>query len=193
MKPIILFLKLLIVVCTTNSTSQSLVKCEGRQSYWVIPDGDSYYAIRLNGDTDLSVQPEILNVNEKALQYILLDKEQYVIKSKENNDQNILLRYTDREKIRLYDKFRVRSLDIYSEIITFHSGKTAVFWHFKLPEGKNKQVTAQLFADIIIGDRIFGLGTPLFAGEDFDGAKVFLLETIDTVSTVKDPDSLCHK
>lgn len=193
MKLIVLFLKLFILACTTNSASQSLVKCEGRLSYWVIPDNDSYHAIRLNGDTDLSVQPEILNVNEKALQYILLDKEQYVIKAKENNDQNILLRYTDGEAIHLRDKFRVRSLDTHSEIIAFHSGKTAVFWYFKLPEGKNKEVTAQLFADIIIGDRIFGLGTPLFAGDDFEAAKVFLLEAIDTVSTVKNTDNLCRK
>lgn len=178
---------------TTNCASQSLIKCDGRFAYWVIPDGDFYYAVRLNGDIDLSAQSDILNVNEKALQYILLEKEQYVIKNKENNDQNILLRYTDGEAIHLRDRYNVHTLETYSEIITFHSGKIAVFWYFKLPEGKNKEVTAQLFADIVLDDRIVGLGTPLFAGDDFDAAKVFLLETIDTIDKVKNPDTLCHK
>lgn len=192
MKSFMLFFKVMIAAFSPNCASQSLIKCNDRQAYWAIPDNNIYYTIRLEGDIDLSSQPDILNVNERALQYILLEKEQYILKNGENNDESILIRYTEGEAAYLRNKYKSETLDIYSEMIKFHSGKTAVFWYFKLPEGKNKEVTAQLFADIIIGERILGLGTPLFAGEDPEAAKIFLLQTIDTTNKVKNPDTLCH-
>jgi hypothetical protein len=193
MKPLILFLKIAVVVLTTNATAQSLVKCNDKIAYWVINDASYHYAVRLQGDIDLSKQPDILNVNEKALQYVLLDKNRYLHKDVKNDDESLLLRYIDGEKDPLLNKFNVKSLEAGREMIILSSGKTAVLWHFMLPEGKNKEVKAQLFADMVIGERIFGLGVPLFAGEDFDTARIFLLNALDTTETVKNPEALCYQ
>jgi hypothetical protein len=193
MKPFILFLKIAVVVLTTNATAQSLVKCNDQIAYWVINDASHHYAVRLQGDIGLSKQPDILNVNEKALQYVLLDKNPYILKKGMNDDENVLLRYIDGEKNPLLNKFNVKSLEAGREIIILSSGKTAVLWYFMLPEGKNKEVKAQLFADMVIGDRIFGLGVPLFVGENFEAARVFLLNALDGTETVKNPEALCFQ
>jgi hypothetical protein len=188
MKPFILFLRIAAVVFTTNVAPQSLVRCNDKVTYWVIPDGKYYYTVKLRGDIDLSHQHDILNVDDKALQYTLADTSRYTNKE---NDESILVRYITEETIYLRSKFNTSSLNSYREIISLSSGKTAVLWYFELPEGKNKEVMAQLFANVVIGNRIFGLGSPLFAGEDFDALRVFLTEGIATATITEQTESLC--
>lgn len=192
MKPFILFLKILMMVFATNCISQTLIKCKDRLAYWVIPDNQFHYSVKLTGDIDLSNHPEILNIDEKALQYVLLNKDTYIKKDENNDESTILLRYVAGETLYLRNKFNNQHLDTHNDIIKFDSGKIAIIWYFKMPEGKNKEVIAQLFADIVIDGRIFGLGTPLFAGQDFDALATFLLETIETIEKVKNPDILCN-
>lgn len=189
MKPFILFLKIAAVVFTTNAAPQSLVRCNDKVTYWIIPDGNYFYTVKLKGDIDLSHQHDILNVDDKALQYILVDASLYM--NKENDEESILVRYTTEEIIYLRSKFNTPSLNVYKEIIHISSGKTAIIWYFELPEGKNKEVTAQLFANVLLGNRIFGLGSPLFAGEDFDAVRVFLTEGIATANINEQTESLC--
>lgn len=183
------FLRIAAITLTTNAAPQSLVRCNDKVTYWVIPDGNDYYTVKLKGDIDLSHQHDILNVDEKALQYILLDTSHYT--TKKNDDESILLSYLAEETIYLRSKFKNPSLNVYEEIIPLNKEKKAVFWYFELPEGKNKEVTAQLFAHVIVGKRIFGLGSPLFAGEDFDALRVFLLEGIATANTTDQTETLC--
>ena len=55
--------------------SQSLQKCNDGNVFWLIPVSTNQgYAVKLRGDIDLSAQPDILNIDDKALQYIMLAK-----------------------------------------------------------------------------------------------------------------------
>lgn len=191
MKPFILFLKIAMVLFTINTTPQSLVKCSDRTSYWVIPDDNYYYTIKLHGDIGLSHQHDVLNVNEKALQYVLLDKNPYSVK--DSNDESILLKYTEGETTYLRGKFNAPSLNINIEMITLSSGKSAILWYFDLPEGKNTAVVAQIFVSTVLGNKIFGLGSPLFSGEDFDTLRLFLLDALNDTAAVVSPDMLCKQ
>lgn len=191
MKPFILFLKIAVAVFTINATPQSLVECSDKTSYWVIPDDNCYYTIKLKGDIGLSRQHDILNVNEKALQYVLLDKNRYSVK--DSNDESVLLKYTAIEAAYLRGKFSAPSLNINTETITLSSGKSAILWYFELPEGKNTAIVAQIFASTVLGNKIFGLGSPLFSGEDFDTLRLFLLDALNDTAAVISPNMLCKQ
>lgn len=191
MKPFKLILRIVMALFITNLPAQSLVKCNNSMVYWIIPDNDLLYAITLKGDIDLSENPDIININDTALQYILLDKSNYF--DNKNDDESVLLRYIATEKIHLQNIFVTRSLIINSEIVSLPSlGKKAVFWSFDLPEGKNNEVASQLFINIISENSIFGLGTPLFTDYDFNEAKRLLIDTLDSLHTIKNIESLCQ-
>ena len=191
MKPFKLILRIVMALFITNLPAQSLVKCNNSMAYWIIPDNDLLYAIALKGDVDLSENPDIININETALQYILLDKLNYL--DKKNDDEPLLLRYITTEQEHLRNFFAPRSLLITSEIILLPSlGKNAVFWSFDLPEGKNNEVASQLFINIISENSIFGLSTPLFTDYDFNEAKRLLIDTLDSLHTIKNIESLCQ-
>lgn len=192
MKLFLLFFKIAAIVFTTTTAAQSIIKCNDKITYWVIPDRNCNYTIKLKGDIDLSNQRDILNVDDKALQYTLLDKNRYTDANSENRDAAILSKYTAIESDYLQDKFN-GEIEIFMEMKTLSTGKTVILWYFNLPKGKNKEVSAQLFADIVIGDRIFGLGTPLFTGQDFNTVRSFLLEAITTITKVKNTNALCNK
>jgi len=192
MRIFLLFLKIVFIVYTTYATPQSIIKCSNNTTYWIIPDNNYNYAIRLQGDIDLSNQYDILNIDDKALQYVLLDKVLYTDKNTKNSHTAILSEYVAMESDLLMAKFKGKT-HIHSEIKTTSTGKTVILWHFTLPEGKDREVTAQLFADVIIGDKIFGLGAPLFAGQDLDSLKSFLMDAIATIDTVKNMNALCRK
>lgn len=192
MKPFKLILRIVMVLFITNLPAQSLVKCNNNMAYWIIPDNDLLYAIALKGDVDLSENPDIININETALQYILLDKSNYL--DKKNDDEPLLLRYIATEQEHLRNIFATRSLLITSEIILLPAlGKKAVFWSFDLPEGKNSEVVSQLFLNIVSEGNILGLGTPLFTDSDFSEAKKLLIDALETLHTIPNTESLCQE
>ncbi|MHA3789659.1 hypothetical protein ACX0HA_15725 [Flavobacterium hauense] len=190
MKSFFYFISIIQALLATNMAAQSLIKCSDKTSYWIIPDSKKNYAIKLTGDIDLSSQHDILNVNDMALQYTLISKQQY--SGKADNDKTILLSYIAGETDYLRSKFRQHSFDVYPEVLLLNSDKTAVFWYFYLPDDKNKEVKAQLFINTIEEETIFGLGAPLFTENEFDSVKSFLIETLSSLTTVKNPELLCN-
>ncbi|PZR22002.1 MAG: hypothetical protein DI539_06505 [Flavobacterium psychrophilum] len=191
MKPFVLFLKMMMVLFTANLPAQRLVKCNDNTAYWVIPDNNLLYALTLKGDVDLSDNPEIINSNNTAIQYILLQKP-YATDS-EKDDEALLTRHIESERQRLKKIFNTPSLTVDSKIIFLPKmGKKAVFWYFELPEGFNNEVVAQLFMHVVIGEKLFGLGTPLFKGYDFETALSLVINTLDSLTVIKNTESLCY-
>lgn len=191
MKPYLIAVKAFILLSPFYALSQTLTKCSDGNVFWLIPDENSaHYAVKLRGDIDLSAQPDILNIDDKALQYILLDSRQYIEQGKDNSDKEILNRYVDGEAAYLRERFG-ENLEIYSELQTTPEGKAFILWRYLLPHGSNKEVTSLVFADIVMDTEIFGLGSPQFADMELTPIKNLLINAISTVFKTSGTESLC--
>jgi hypothetical protein len=192
MKSILLLFMIAALLFPIPAASQSIIKCNEKVVFWIIPDNNIYYTVKLTGDIDLSPQEDVLNIDDKALQYILINKNIYNEADGDNSEQILLSRYVNGEDLYLHSIFTDLG-DIDSEYIDLPTGKKALLWCFTLPKGKNKEVIAQYFVNIIINDTIFGLGCPQFAEQDAKSTKQLLIKAIETVKTVTNTDDLCNK
>lgn len=170
--------------------SQSLQKCSDGSVYWLIPGNTSGFAVKLRGDIDLSAQPDILNIDDKALQYILPDTAAYVDDGNDKSDTEILNRYVVGETMYLRERFG-ENLEVHSEHLTTSDGKEFVLWRYLLPEGSNSEVTSVVFAVILIDKEIFGLGSPQFADLELIPIKNLLTNAIGTVFRTTLTATLC--
>jgi hypothetical protein len=74
------------------------------------------------------------------------------------------------------------------------SDKTVLIWFFEMPSSVSQEVKHQVFANIIVGDKIFGLSSSQFADQKLDDVKNFLMDVISTLKKVdnkNDFDKLC--
>lgn len=190
MKPIIIYLFLLLIPIF-RSTAQSIVKCDDNTSFWLIEDNSIDYSLKLYGDVAKSNMPDLINIENRILQYIILDKIHFIDKKEQSDENSILSNYVAGETKHLLDKFP-KPFEIEMQLSTLSSGKPFLLWWYKLPEGSSKEVVAQVFINIIIGDILFGLGSPQFLEDDIESIKHFLVETIATLSVVKNKNTLCN-
>lgn len=191
MKSIIIHL-LSTLILSFKSNAQSIIKCDNNTSFWLITDNSINYTVKLYGDIAKSKMPDIINIEDKALQYIVLNKIHFIEKNGDSSDTSILSNYIAGETKYLLDKFP-KPFDVEMQISTLPSGRHFLLWWYKLPEGSSKEVVAQIFVNVIIGDILFGLGSPQFIDDDIKLIKDFLIDTIDTLSIVKNKNSICDK
>lgn len=190
MKPIIIYLFLLLNPIF-KSTAQSIVKCDDNSSFWLIEDNSINYSFKLYGDVAKSNMPDLINIEDRILQYIILDKIHFIEKKEESDENYILSNYVAGETKHLLDKFS-KPFQVEMQLSTLPSGKPYLLWWYKLPEGSSEEVIAQAFINVIMGDIIFGLGSPQFLEDDIESTKHFLVETIATLSIVKNKNTLCN-
>ena len=69
---------------------------------------------------------------------------------------------------------------------------TTVFWYFKMPENLNAEVTSQLFVSRILDDKIFGLSTSQFKGQDFQKLQYQLLDTLYAMKKIDSEKNVCN-
>jgi hypothetical protein len=193
LKLINIYSAFILFACTQTVSAQEIITCEDDDTtYWVITNNNIHYSVSLHGDIAKSKTPDLLNVEDMALQYIILDKEGYTDKKEENTDISILVRYVSSEAEYLSGIFP-DSFEIQTQTGKTASGKEFLLWQYKIPEGRSKEVISQFFVNTIIGDKIFGLGSPQFIDHNPDTIKKFLTSTLDTLAIVKNIDSLCEK
>jgi hypothetical protein len=191
MKSIIIYL-LLTLALSIKSYAQRIIKCNNNTSFWFITDNTINYTVKLYGDISKSKMPDIINIEDKVLQYLILDKIHFVEKEGDHSDTAILSNYIAGETKYLADKFS-KPFDVQMQIRTLPSGKPFLLWWYKLPEGSSEEVVAQVFTNVIIGDILFGLGSPQFIEDDLESIKIFLTSSITTLSIVKNEKSLCDQ
>lgn len=190
MKPIIIYLFLLLTLIF-KSTAQSIVKCDDTTSFWLITDNSINYSIKLYGDVAKSNMPDLINIENRILQYIILDKIHFIDPKQESDENSILSNYVAGETKYLLDKFP-KPFEVEMQLSTLPSGKPFLLWWYKLPEDGSEEVIAQVFINVIMGDIIFGLGSPQFIDDDIESIKDFLTNTMKTLSVVTNKDSLCN-
>lgn len=191
MKSIIIYL-LLTLALSIKSYAQRIIKCNNNTSFWLITDNTINYTVKLYGDISKSKMPDIINIEDNVLQYLILDKIHFIEKEGDNSDTAILSNYIAGETKYLADKFP-KPFEVEMQISTLPSGKPFLLWWYKLPEGSSEEVVAQVFTNVIIGDILFGLGSPQFIEDDLESIKNFLTSSITTLSIVKNEKSLCDQ
>lgn len=180
----------LLLGLPSNLSAQYIIDCNNNTTFWVINDRGIQYSVKLHGDIAESKIPELLNVEDMALQYVLIDKKRFIEDKGDNTELSILKRYVEEETKYLSGKFP-KPFEVLMEIYTIPTGQKFLLWYYKLPEGKSKEVISQLFINTIIEDTIIGFGSPQFIDHDFEAIKNFLVETISTLNIIKDTNSLC--
>ena len=182
-----------IIACVTvfaRSVGQEIVTCNPGTVYWYIEDGNHSYTIDLYGEVVETSHPNVINVEDKALQYLIVTKEPYTVEEDDNTNQDILIRFATKEAEHV-GKTLGCSINPMMQVATYEGGPVILLWHFAMPEGKNKEVERQYYANIIIGDNIFGLGSPQFFGMNPSDTQNFLLNTLASLREIPDKKDLC--
>jgi len=190
MKLRFLFIVIACIAASQQPSAQEIVACSPGNSYWYIPDGSHNYTVNLYGEVLETEHPSVINVEDKALHYLIVAKEPYTVEEDDNTEQDILIRFATKEADHT-GKTLGTSIEPMMQIATYDGGPIILLWHFAMPEGKNAEVERQYYANIIIGDNIFGLGSPQFIGMDPQDTQNFLLDTLASLREIPDKKDLC--
>lgn len=177
----------LIMFFTLGVAGQNLIKCDDGSAYWILKGKGKTFAAHLRGDLAESEIPKLMNVEETALHYNILNKSDYAEKGKSSSDAAILTRFIKGE-----EKFLGEKMKPVYEIRKLSSGKSFLLWHHDW-HGSDEYVEQQVHATIILDETIVWLSSPLFTGQDLDKIEAFMAETIANVKLVKSTKGLCGK
>jgi hypothetical protein len=87
-----------------------------------------------------------------------------------------------------------QKLNIQIQKAPLSSDKTVLIWFFEMPPSVSQEVKHQVFANVIIGDKIFGLSSSQFTDQKLEDVKNFLMDVISTLKQMnnkKDLEKLC--
>ncbi|WP_162126755.1 hypothetical protein [Flavobacterium phycosphaerae] len=184
-------LALLILLCSSFVFSQNIVECNAKKSYWIIQNNKDSYAIELLGKVKKTDNVNLIALNNLPLQSLLVDKSKFVNAENKDDHFEILKAYVEGEHEYLNTQFKTE-LELKMFKIEIKGSMTSIFWYFKLPEGQNAEVTSQLFASMIMDDKIFGLSTSQFKSQDFQKLQYQLLDTLYSVKKIDSDKNLCN-
>lgn len=180
---------LIISIIALPSAAQEIIQCSPEAIYWYIEDEGKKYTLNLYGDVATSTHPNVINVEDKALQYLIARKAPFLAEES-NSNSDILVRFADDETAHINELFKT-TLEVDMKMATFDDGLQVLLWQFAMPEGNNEEVERQIYANTIVGDIIFGLGSPVFHGQDSTDTVDFILNTLASLRTVADKKSVC--
>jgi hypothetical protein len=191
-------LKLILTLTAITLTAltvrgQQLYKCDATKSYWTFEKDDSFFAVKLLGKVSEQERKNVIAVNNYALQYVIVDKKQYIKGDSISADLKVLTNYALSEAEYMTGLFK-QKLNIQMQKAPLSSDKTVLIWFFEMPSSVSQEVKHQVFANIIIGDKIFGLSSSQFADQKLDDVKSFLMDVISTLKKLDDKndfDKLC--
>ena len=69
--------------------------------------------------------------------------------------------------------------------------KAVLIWYYKMPEKIKGQVEMQIFANMIVDDKIFGFASPQFNDQKFEDVSDFLMDIISTLKRTYNINQLC--
>jgi hypothetical protein len=160
--------------------SQEVIQCDTATSFWVIKKDKETYTVKLHGKVIKSNMPTVLVVNKYALQYIMVDKAQFVNRENANSEQEILQTYIKSE-VDYLSKVLNTKLNVSMQNAPLSKDRNVIVWSYPMPEGQNSSVKIQLFACMIIGDKIIGFGSSQFTDQTFEEVRDFLMDVISTL------------
>lgn len=178
---------LIITTMGQFAFGQQLFKCDTAKSFWVFGKDNAYFAVQLSGKISEQERKNVIAVNNYALQYLIKDKKDY-IKEDSITDLKVLVYHALSEGEYMSGLFK-QKLNIQMEKAPLSSEKTVLIWFFEMPTSISQDVKYQVFANIIIEDKIIGLSSAQFAGQKLDDVKDFLMDVISTLRKVDSKDN----
>jgi hypothetical protein len=170
--------------------AQEIIKCSPEKTFWLIKDNGKDYAVTLHGAVEKANHPKLITVDGKNLQYLITDKKASAEKAGTNDDLGVLSRFVGDETTHLISQFGV-SIEFQLELVLLPDERKAIYWHYNMPEGMNGEVQMQHFINVIEGDKIFGLASADFKGDDAAKTKQMLVDALGSLTVVKDSKKLC--
>lgn len=168
---------------------QALYRCNETQSYWTFEKDNSFLAVRIAGKVTEQERKNVIAVNAYALQYVIVDKQPYLMGDSKSDDLKVLTNYALSEAEYMTNLFK-QKLDIQMQKAPLSADKTVLIWWFEMPSNVSQEVKHQIFANIIVGDKIFGLSSAQFENQNLDDVKDFLMDVISTLQVVRKKNDL---
>ncbi len=181
---------LIALVISLKGSGQQIIKCDSTKSYWIFEKNNTVFSVKLIGNISEQEKKSVIAVNDYVLQYVIVDKKDYLKADTNMDDLNVLTNYALSEAEYMTGLLK-QKLNIQMQKAPLSSDKTALVWFFEMPSNVSQEVKHQIFVNIIIGDKIIGLSSSQFADQKLDDIKNFLMDEISTLKQVKDIDKLC--
>ncbi len=180
-----------LLVLVSSFASAQIMKCKSGTTYWVLTQNDStHYVLGTLMPVKQMQRRNIVQVGEFVVQAMNVDKVPYV-GGADTTHLAMLSRYAT-EELDFISKQMKTKLEL--AMIKSHFGEgqgvDVLIWSHIMPETISKEVKAQIFANIIIGDRIFGLSSPQFNDQTFQAVRDFLMDMISTVKVIRNQAEL---
>jgi len=178
---------------SSSLLGQEIIKCDSSKTYWLIKKDSILFSTKINGVVENTERKSVIKVNKNvALQFLVVDKNKFLPKEQPITNQTILIQYALSEAEYLSSLFKTR-LNVQFQKVPFSEDRFAILWFYDMPEGMNQQVKSQLYLNIVIGEYIFGLSSPLFRDQKFEEIRNLLTETISTARITKSIDEICNE
>lgn len=187
------FLLFAFTVIAFTANGQALYKCDSAKSFWTFSQENSSFSIKILGNAIETERLNVISVNNSPLQSLLVDKVNFMEDGNDNTDLKVLIRFAVSEAEHLSSVFKTK-INIKLQQAPLSPDKSVLIWFFEMPSGYNKEVKFQLYANIIVEDKIFGLARPQFTDQEFEKVRDSLMDVISTlkrVSSKNDFDKLC--
>jgi hypothetical protein len=183
----------ILALAFQSTYGQQLYKCDTTKSYWTFEKDSSFFAVKLLGNAKEQDRKSVISVGSFALQYVIVDKKNYIKEDADTSGLKVLIKYALSEAEYFTSIFK-QKINIQLQKVPLSSNRSVLLWFFEMPSNVSKDVKHQVFANIIIGDKIVGLSSSQFSDQKFDDVKNFLIDIISTLKkfdSKKDFEKLC--
>lgn len=180
----------LLVLVSTFASAQ-IMRCESGATYWVLTQNDSvHYVMRTLMPVKQMQRPNIVQAGEFVVQAVTVAKAPY-IGGADTSQLAMLSRYATEEGDFISKQMKTKlELTMVKSNFGEGQGVDVLIWSHVIPETITKEVKAQIFANIILGDRIFGVSSPQFSDQTYEAVRDFLMDMISTVKVVRNQAEL---
>ncbi|MCC8426137.1 hypothetical protein [Mucilaginibacter sp. UR6-11] len=194
-KILLLFTAVFFVMGIQKSAAQQLYQCDTTKAYWTFEKDSSFLYVKLMGKAVTTTRPTLISVNAMPLQVVIVNKANYLKEGGDNTDFAVLTRYAKSESDYFANSFKTQ-LNSRMNTLTLPGDKKVVIWYFDMPQSVTQNVKAQVFVNMVAGDKIFGLSGTQFNNQELKNIGGFLLGVIATLTKAESKaelNTLCSK
>jgi|GEM_PF-4675228 len=180
-------LSLLLLFIAISVNAQQLYRCDEKKTYWALERDSVCFSVTINGEAEpFPGQPKLVVIDKtNVLQYVINPIAPYMegLEPADSATFKPIIAYAQSEAGYMSEQYHTQ-LQLHMENASV-GNKKILLWYYDSPASAGGNAKAQLYATIIIGDRIVGLGTTQFEGQSFEQVKKVLLDATSTLEKVK--------
>jgi len=171
------------------ASAQQIIVCDSNTTFCVFPHDSVHYSLKFDGIVRSTEIPSAVTVDQFFLQYLFVDKGKFIRDGEDNSDLSILTRTALNECEYLTSIYKKKINVVFQKVPM--GTNDVLLWYYEMPRKMKGDVSAQLYANMIVGNDIFGLYTPQFEDLEFNEVRDFLLDAMSSLATVRDIDGIC--